>query len=112
MITVNLGGKELDLEFNINVVEVLQEQLDIPFSKIFKKLGNERTAFTALKSLITAMANEAIEIHNDNNGTHNPLYRTRQIGALMDYDTIWDLSNQLTQYVADRMPEAKENTPR
>lgn len=112
MITVTLKEKTIDLEFDVNVVEVLQEEFDIPFSQIFKRLEKERTSFTTLRSMMTAMANEAIQINNDNNGTHDPLYRTWQIGTLIDYDSVYDMSRQLVKYVADRMPEPDEKTPK
>lgn len=59
--TINLGGKDYGLLFNINAIDAIQDQFDIPISELDALLGSERMAFKALKGITAILINEAID---------------------------------------------------
>lgn len=79
-------GKEIKLVFNLNVMQVIQEEYKTvdKWSKLTE--GESGEAEVDIKALIfglTAMMNEAIEIDNDENGTNEPLLTAKKVGRII-----------------------------
>lgn len=84
---INYKGKDYKLVFNLNVMELIQEEYgtlnkwgDLTDGKGSK--GGE----TDVKALIfgfTAMLNEGIDIDNDENGTNEPFLTPKKVGRML-----------------------------
>ncbi len=77
-------GKEIKLVFNLNVMQVIQEEYKTIDN--WSKLTEGESGEVDIKALIfglTAMMNEAIEIDNDENGTNEPLLTAKKVGRII-----------------------------
>ena len=76
--------KEIKLVFNLNVMQAIQEEYGT-----IEKWGSltdgesGEVDIKALKFGFTAMANEAIDIDNDDNGTDDPFFTTKKAGRII-----------------------------
>lgn len=77
-------GKEIKLVFNLNVMQVIQEEYKTIDN--WSKLTEGESGEVDIKALIfglTAMMNEAIEIDNDENGTNEPMFTSKKVGRII-----------------------------
>ena len=77
-------GKEIKLVFNLNVMQVIQEEYKTIDN--WSMLTEGESGEVDIKALIfglTAMMNEAIEIDNDENGTNEPLLTAKKVGRII-----------------------------
>ena len=110
---VNIGEKEYELTFNINTIDTIQEEMDKPFSEVMEMLDEQKTVYKAFRCLMWAMINETIMIRNDDNGTNEPLLKLHQVGAMLDFDTIFNLKNEILINISNNISDGEEsNTPR
>ena len=81
---ITLDGKDYPLIFNLNVMEQIQEE----YGTVEKwgRLTDGKQGEVNAKALIfglTAMYNEAVDMANDENGTHLPFITAKQMGRLI-----------------------------
>ncbi len=82
--TSNQKGKEIKLVFNLNVMQVIQEEYKT--IDAWGKLTDGSSGEVDIKALIfglTQMINEGIEIDNDENGTDEPLLTAKKVGRII-----------------------------
>jgi hypothetical protein len=82
--TINYKGKEIKLVFNLNVMQVIQEEYKT--IDAWGKLTDGSSGEVDIKALIfglTQMINEGIEIDNDENGTDEPLLTEKKVGRII-----------------------------
>lgn len=82
--TIQYKDKEYKLVFNLNVMEVIQDE----YGSIEKwgamcEPANGEPNVKALKYGFAAMLNEGIDISNDENGTDDPLLSLKQVGRMV-----------------------------
>lgn len=82
--TIQYKDKEYNLVFNLNVMEVIQDE----YGSIEKwgamcEPANGEPNVKALKYGFAAMLNEGIDISNDENGTDDPLLSLKQVGRMV-----------------------------
>lgn len=83
-VTINYKGKEIKLVFNLNVMQVIQEEYKT--IDAWGKLTDGSSGEVDIKALIfglTQMINEGIEIDNDENGTDEPLLTEKKVGRII-----------------------------
>lgn len=82
--TIQYKGKEYKLVFNINVMEVIQDEYGSieKWGKIFEPSNGEPN-LKALKYGFATMINEGIDISNEENGTDSPPLTLKQIGRMI-----------------------------
>ena len=85
--TIEYKGKSYDLVFNLNVMQVIQEEYGT--LEKWGALTDGSTGEPSAKAVIfgfLAMINEGIDIKNEENGTKEPFLTFRQVGRLItDY---------------------------
>ena len=82
--TINYKGKKIKLVFNLNVMQVIQEEYKT--IDAWGKLTDGSSGEVDIKALIfglTQMINEGIEIDNDENGTDEPLLTEKKVGRII-----------------------------
>lgn len=82
--SINYKGKELKLVFNLNVMEAIQDA----YGTLDKwgELTDGQHGEVNIKALIFGfkeMLNEGIEIDNEENGTSEPLFSSKQVGRII-----------------------------
>lgn len=95
-------GKEINLVFNLNVMQAIQEE----YGSVDKwgKLTDGESGEVDVKALIfglTAMINEAIDIENDENGTDEPFLSTKKVGRIITEVGLADATKAMNQTVID-----------
>lgn len=95
-------GKEINLVFNLNVMQAIQEE----YGSVDKwgKLTDGESGEVDIKALIfglTAMINEAIDIENDENGTDEPFFSAKKVGRILTDVGLADATKALNQTVID-----------
>lgn len=95
-------GKEIKLVFNLNVMEKIQEE----FQTVDKwgKLTDGESGEVDIKALkfgLTEMINEAIDIDNEENGTDEPFYTTKQVGRIITEVGLAEATKALNKTVVD-----------
>ena len=101
--------KEIKLVFNLNVMERIQEE----FGTVDKwgKLTDGESGecdIRALKFGLTEMINEAIDIDNDENGTDEPFYTTKQVGRIITEVGLAEVTKTLNQTVIESTKDDSE----
>ena len=103
-ITIEIGGKEYGLLFNLNAIDEIQDQLDLPLSKFYEAMSDERKVFKVLKTMLAAMINEAID--DGGEGEHvTPQFIGRKI-RISDISTLKD---SVFKAFTNSMPEASDD---
>ena len=95
-------GKEIKLVFNLNVMQVIQEEYKTIDN--WSKLTEGESGEVDIKALIfglTAMMNEAIEIDNDENGTNEPLLTAKKVGRIITDVGLANATKALNQTVIE-----------
>lgn len=103
--TVTLGGKEYGLLFSVNAIDEIQDHFDIPISELTKLLQNERTAFKAVRFLLTTLINEAI----DDAESGEPHVNERFIGRKIDVTKMNDFKIGIFKSMTNGIPEPDED---
>lgn len=103
-------GKEYTLEFNLNVMERIQEE----YGTLDKwgKLTEGKNGEVNLKALIFGireMLNEGIDIKNEENGTNEPLLTLKQAGRIITELGINNVAGTLHETVIESTGEPAKN---
>ena len=94
--------KEYKLVFNLNVMEIIQEEYKTLES--WGELTDGKSGEVNVKALIfglTAMLNEGIEIYNEDNNTQEPLLNHRQVGRILSEVGIQSTTEKMNELVID-----------
>ena len=95
--TINYRDKELELVFNLNVIEEIQNEygtLDAWVSLVDAEDSKEPN-IKALKFGFMQMLNEAIEIENEDNGTDKPLFNLKAVGRIITEIGLKEANNSI-----------------
>ena len=99
---ISYKGKDYKLVFNLNVMEVIQDEyksLDEWGALTDGKAGEVNVK--ALLFGLTAMLNECIEISNEDNNTNEPYLTHRQVGRMLTEVGIEDMTSKMNELVVD-----------
>lgn len=102
--------KEIKLVFNLNVMEKIQEEYGT-----LDKWGdltdgdNGETNIKALVFGITEMINEAIDIDNDDNGTHEPFLTHKQVSRILTSIGIEKATKEMNELVVNSTKDDSKN---
>ena len=107
---ITYKGKEYTLEFNLNVMERIQEE----YGTLDKwgKLTEGENGEVNLKALIFGireMLNEGIDIKNEENGTNEPLLTLKQAGRIITELGINNVAGTLHETVIESTGEPAKN---
>lgn len=107
--TINYKGKEIKLVFNLNVMQVIQEEYKT--IDAWGKLTDGTSGEVDIKALIfglTQMINEGIEIDNDENGTDEPLLTEKKVGRIITDVGLANATKALNQTVINSTKDDSE----
>lgn len=99
---ISYKGKDYKLVFNLNVMEVIQDEyksLDEWGALTDGKAGEVNVK--ALLFGLTAMLNEGIEISNEDNNTNEPYLTHKQVGRMLTEVGIKDMTSTMNELVVD-----------
>ena len=102
---IEIGGKEYGLLFNLNAIDEIQDKLDIPLSKLYEAMNDERRVFKVLKTMLAVMINEAI----DDAESGDPHVDEKFIGRKIKVSDISNLKSSVYSAFTDSMPEASDD---
>lgn len=99
---ISYKGKDYKLVFNLNVMEVIQDEyksLDEWGALTDGKAGEVNVK--ALLFGLTAMLNEGVEISNEDNNTNEPYLTHKQVGRMLTEVGIKDMTSTMNELVVD-----------
>ena len=99
---IKYNGKEYTIVFNLNVMEVIQDEYKT--LDAWGELTDGKAGEVNVKALIFglgAMLNEGIEINNEENGTNEPLLTHKQVGRILTAVGIKDTADTMNSLVID-----------
>ena len=110
--TLEYKGKEYKLVFNLNVMEVIQDKYGT--LENWGKLtdGAENDGEPNAKAVIfgiTAMLNEGIDIHNEENGTEEKMLTNKQVGRMITEIGLKSSAQLMNGVVIDSTQSAEKN---
>ena len=108
--TLRYKDKEYKLVFNLNVLEVIQEEYTSlsNWGNLTDGADGEPNAKAVLFGL-TAMINEGIDIANEENGTKEPFLTKKQVGRILTEVGLADATKLLTDTVIASTESEEKN---
>lgn len=109
--TITYKDKEYKIVFNLNVMEVIQDEYKT--LDAWGELTDGKTGEVNVKALIfglTAMLNEGIEINNEDNNTNEPLLTHRQVGRILTEVGLNATTNTINELVVDSTKTDEDNS--
>ena len=110
--TLEYKGKEYNLVFNLNVMEVIQDKYGT--LENWGKLtdGAENDGEPNAKAVIfgiTAMLNEGIDIENEENGTKEKMLTNKQVGRMITEIGLQSSAQLMNGVVVDSTQSSEKN---
>ena len=110
--TLEYKGKEYKLVFNLNVMEVIQDEYGT--LENWGKLtdGTENDGEPNAKAVIfgiTAMLNEGIDIENEENGTEEKMLTNKQVGRMITDIGLQSSAQLMNGVVIDSTKSGEKN---
>lgn len=110
--TFEYKGKEYNLVFNLNVMEVIQDKYGTleKWGKLTD--GTENDGEPNAKAVIfgiTAMLNEGIDIENEENGTEEKMLTNKQVGRMITEIGLKSSAQLMNGVVIDSTQSAEKN---
>ena len=110
--TLEYKGKEYNLVFNLNVMEVIQDKYGT--LENWGKLtdGAENDGEPNAKAVIfgiTAMLNEGIDIENEENGTSEKMLTNKQVGRMITEIGLQSSAQLMNGVVIDSTKSGEKN---
>lgn len=102
-------GKEYEIVFNLNVMEEIQNEYGSISAWGEKTVSSSEPDIKALIFGIRAMINEAIEIHNDETSSFEPLLTHKQVGRLITAVGIENATNALHDTIIASTESGEKN---
>lgn len=109
--TITYKDKEYKIVFNLNVMEVIQDEYKT--LDAWGELTDGKSGEVNVKALIfglTAMLNEGIEITNEDNNTSEPLLTHRQVGRILTEVGLNATTNTINELVVDSTKSEEDNS--
>lgn len=108
--TINYKGKDYKLVFNLNVMEIIQEE----YGTINKwgELTDGKSGEVNVKALkfgFAAMLNEGIDIDNDTNGTNEPYLSPKQVGRILSDIGFEQATEDMNNVVVESVKSDEKN---
>ena len=107
---LEVEGKPYKLIFNLNVMQEIQEEYGT--LEKWGELTDGKSGEVNVKALIfglTNMMNEAIEIENDEAGTHKELLTTKQVGRLITKAGVENSAKKLNEAIVESTKSDAKN---
>ena len=101
--------KDYPFIFNLNVMEAIQDEygsLD-KWGELTDGTDGNEPNFKALLFGYTQMINEAIDIANDEHGTHDPFLTKKQVGRIITEVGLSNATNTLNGTIKDSVRDEK-----
>jgi hypothetical protein len=94
-------GKEYPIVFNLNVMEVIQDEYKSleAWGKLTDGSNEQEVNIKALIFGLGAMLNEGIEINNDETGANEPLLTHKQVGRILTEVGVKDTADTMNKLV-------------
>ena len=107
---VQYKGKEYNLVFNLNVMEVIQEKYGSleEWGKLTDGENGEPDA-KAVKFGFTEMINEGIDIYNEDNGTDIHHVTTQMVGRMISEIGLAEATDTLNETVINSTESTEKN---
>ena len=88
-VPINFDGYDRHFLFTINVIDELQEEYDKPIIEILTEAANiDVKNHSTLISVVTALVNEDVEIHNEETGENWPKVDKKYISRKITINNI------------------------
>ena len=108
---INYKDRDYKLEFNLNVMEIIQDEYGT-IEKWGELTDGGETGEPNVKALIfglTEMLNEGIEIDNENNNTDIALFTTKQVGRMISEIGIDKVADEIGKSVTASVDDDEKN---
>ena len=108
--TINYKGKDYKLVFNLNVMEVIQEEYKT--INAWGELTDGKSGEVDVKALkfgFAAMLNEGIDIDNDDNGTNEPFLTLKQVGRMLSEIGFTLVTEDMNEVVVESVKSEEKN---
>ena len=107
---IQYRGNEYILVFNLNVMELLQNEYQTveKWAELTDGANGEVNAKAVIFGF-TAMLNEGIDIENDENGTNKPFLTLKQVGRMITEIGLKEATQQLNDTVVQSTQSAEKN---
>lgn len=108
--TINYKGKDYKLVFNLNVMEVIQEEYKT--INAWGELTDGKSGEVDVKALkfgFAAMLNEGIDIDNDDNGTNEPFLTLKQVGRMLSEIGFDQVTEDMNEVVVESVKSDEKN---
>jgi hypothetical protein len=106
--TILYKGKEYPLVFNLNVMEIIQDEYGT-LDRWGDLMHGEEPSAKAVKFGLGAMLNEGIDMRNEETGENEPLLTLKQVGRILTEHGLSNVTSLLTQTVVDSTQSAEKN---
>ena len=107
-IKIELNGEEFELSFNINVIDTLQDRFDSTFQDLIEQFDNKRKVIKVVKGILTVMINDSIHHSNFVNKSNKPLKTEEEIGYMLTFNNLYNVSNALLDGIINSLPKKSE----
>lgn len=107
---INYKGKDYKLVFNLNVMEVIQEEYKT--INAWGELTDGKSGEVDVKALkfgFAAMLNEGIDIDNDDNGTNEPFLTLKQVGRMLSEIGFTQVTEDMNEVVVESVKSEEKN---
>lgn len=107
---VTYKGKEYELAFNLNVMEVIQEEYGSveAWGAVTDKDGESEPDIKALKFGLREMINEGIEIYNEDHKDKRELMTDKQVGRMITEIGLAEITNKVNGSVIESAGVSEE----
>jgi len=107
---IEYRGKKYNLVFNLNVMEVIQEEYETlgKWGNLTDGTNGEVNAKAVIFGL-TEMLNEGIDIDNEENGTNIPPFTKKQVGRILTEIGIEEATKKLNETVIESTKSDEKN---
>ena len=113
-ITIHLGSikqpdgtlvpKEYGLLFDLNAIDEIQDAFDISISDLSKLISDKRSAFKAIKKILTILINEAI----DDSESKDPHVSEIFVGRKIKITDVRELRYKILMAFSGAMPKVED----
>jgi len=104
-VPINFDGYDRHFLFTINVIDELQEEYDKPIIEILTEAANiDVKNHSTLISVVTALVNEDVEIHNEETGENWPKVDKKYISRKITINNIDKIIAAITKSFVSGLP--------
>lgn len=108
---INYKGKDYKIVFNLNVMEIIQEEYGTinKWGELTDGGKDGEADVKALKFGFTAMLNEGIDINNEDNGTNEPYLTPKQVGRILSDIGAAQVTEDINNVVIESVKSDEKN---